>query len=622
MALFVSTSPTLFATYAAVALAALSLPADAQVLQATWARNPVLGPGGRSNPWAAREGPALHRLNASGTVLLIGGANATGPLADVWGTTDLINWHQVAAATPFLPRTAPSSACNGATVLLTGGRNASGLAFNDAWSSADGGNWTRAGASVWPGGGRFGHAMAWLPSASRWFTVGGISPTGSVAFADVYGSADAGSTWTAVTAAAPWPARGFASLAPFLGSLFLLGGVELNLGTVHSDAWRSVDGASWVPVPVPASPAWTGRYDAGLVSAGGVLWVLGGRGDTGVGKADSFLGDIWRTDETGSSWGQVEDDAPWGPRSAFGLLSAPEPPSKGTLILVAGRRAVGTSPGVPVVDVWLSTGNLLCEANSTVCSGRGDCLLSWSRYTRVGGAEGWRQEPPPLPVNCSCDSGYEGPRCTDRVCNAATCVHGSCVPVPGEGKTCVCSDPSEWTGSACADAICAPGCGPHGSCVGAPGACNCAVGWTGHDCVLLDTWLVVVGAWMSGGRAGAVWLAFTSVGLALLLVLSVWSNVAASRPPFPAFDGRRQEGVSAKAGREGATLFMRSRHGEAVSFAAGSGVGADRVGGVGGAGGAVQPGGGGEGRTGGLGVAGGGQARTPASGRKRVTFSA
>jgi hypothetical protein len=220
---------------------------------------------------------------------------------------------------------------------------------------------------------------------------------------------------------------------------------------------------------------------------------------------------------------------------------------------------------------------VLCKDNGTVCSGHGNCsaisdteeafetsspaaLTQRSPLRYVYGAVAITDDPnvPPLPYNCTCDTGFTSERCQDLACNPRTCIHGTCVPVnltelainriegsnivgddsdstnnltlangdqtapsqllrtsaaarslrqfyqsrgipPGvtqQQYVCNCTDPSQWTGSSCNVPVCAAGCSPeHGYCT-TPGTCTCLPGWAGPQCLYQLNWLQVgVACW-------------------------------------------------------------------------------------------------------------------------------
>ena len=140
---------------------------------------------------------------------------------------------------------------------------------------------------------------------------------------------------------------------------------------------------------------------------------------------------------------------------------------------------------------------------------------------------------PPFALNCTCDEGWMSARCSDTLCNAQTCVHGSCVPTNVTGPDglpytigqCVCTDTTQWNGTQCNSPVCATGCSSlHGSC-SRPGECVCAEGWGGPRCTIALDRIQVIGRWVTEHVTG-VFVCVTGVGIALVCVYLAWSHRA------------------------------------------------------------------------------------------------
>lgn len=87
-----------------------------------------------------------------------------------------------------------------------------------------------------------------------------------------------------------------------------------------NDVWRSGDdGRVWEPIQ-PQAP-WRPRGEFGLVVAGGLFWVMGGRGgDVAVYDNNPLFNDVWWS-ANGIEWVQNLTAASWSPRSAFRVVS-------------------------------------------------------------------------------------------------------------------------------------------------------------------------------------------------------------------------------------------------------------------------------------------------------------
>ena len=460
-------------------------------------------------------------------------------------------------------------------LLLTGGfrRDAVGLGryAADAWSSANGSAWVNlTGSAEWPR--RSGHACAF--HAGAFWVLGASAPS---ATNDVWRS-PTGAAWARADGGggAPWAPRGLASTAVHGGRLWLGGGT--NLLTQFGDLWWTEDGAAWTRAE---GLAWAPRDSACLLAWRGALWLLGGRlqatagavgvtaadgaggaggaGGTGVAQRPSgaaagppLASDVWRSGSAdgAAGWGLVEADAAWGARVGAACVVVPaaaavgEPTGPGRPAAAGGGGGDGEqllllggqlSSTAYAADAWAATPSLPCEDAGSVCGGHGVCGGSGGGGGGGGGERGGGGAAaaapaaaadvrvaalPPLvpPANCSCDLGWGGPGCAERVCNARTCVHGACVPVPGGGgaDACVCADPGAWGGAACDTPVCARGCSPaHGAC-GAPGGCDCDDGWAGPRCTVRLDALHAVGFFVSA-HAAAVFIVLTCLGVAGVL---------------------------------------------------------------------------------------------------------
>jgi hypothetical protein len=126
-------------------------------------------------------------------------------------------------------------------------------------------------------------------------------------------------SWTQVTAAAPWHARTDHTSVVFDSKIWVIGGFwHLGIGNNHylNDVWYSDDGATWTEA-TPAAP-WEPRFDHASAVYDGKIWVIGGSYDNGT--AYSYpRNDVWYSDD-GVTWIEATPVAPWGERGAMGCV--------------------------------------------------------------------------------------------------------------------------------------------------------------------------------------------------------------------------------------------------------------------------------------------------------------
>lgn len=242
--------------------------------------------------WSARYGHSMVTL-PDGSILLTGGADSGRINNETWRSTNKgITWVMRNASSGWSPRLLHSGVVlSDGSVLVMGGFLGGGQNANDVWRSADlGRTWTRVnGSAGWAV--RYSQAGTVLPDG-RVLVMGGNSASAGL-MNDVWASSDNGTTWSRMTAAAPWVKRyGLGSVAMPDGSVLIAGGF-VGVGAAASDLWRSQDGgATWVRVN--ASTGWTGRSSHAIVAIpDGSVLVMGG-------SNDSFRHDIWSMNPAGS----------------------------------------------------------------------------------------------------------------------------------------------------------------------------------------------------------------------------------------------------------------------------------------------------------------------------------
>jgi hypothetical protein len=188
--------------------------------------------------FAPRVGHAT--VTFGGKLWVIGGGTAAGDVNDVWSSTDGIAWTQVTPSAAFPSRGTPRAIAFGSEMWLVGGGGATTL--NDIWHSADGATWTQfttIGPVFAP---RTWHALTVL--GGRVYVVGGTSNSDyatGVRFNDVWSSAD-GVNWQQDTASAPFPPRSLHALITHGGELWVVAGFSSGH---FNDVWRSADAVNW-----------------------------------------------------------------------------------------------------------------------------------------------------------------------------------------------------------------------------------------------------------------------------------------------------------------------------------------------------------------------------------------
>ncbi len=166
-------------------------------------------------------------------------------MADVWSSSDGINWTQVTANAPFGVRNNLSLAVFDNKIWLTGNTRIGSIAQPaDIWSSPDGITWTQRATNL-PFGLRAD--TGFLSFDNKLWLFGGALFVGSNTSAanDVWSSSD-GITWTRVLVAAPWTKRyKFASFV-FDKRMWIVGGQLPTGGTLQfTDMWSTKDGITW-----------------------------------------------------------------------------------------------------------------------------------------------------------------------------------------------------------------------------------------------------------------------------------------------------------------------------------------------------------------------------------------
>jgi PKD repeat protein len=355
-----------------------------------------------TGPWATYRAGHESGVLPDGSIILTGGMDqSTNPptsYADVWRSTDKgVTWSIQSSSPGWLARSGHS--CNilpDGSIILTGGANEVTipltLSFNDTWRSADkGATWSlQSPAPAWPA--RESHTSVALPDGSI-VLMGGVDNK-SVYYNDTWRSADKGATWSLVSAQAPWIARwGHTSVVLPDGSIILMGGRDAAV-TNYNDIWRSPDnGTTWSLVS--ATAPWIARTGhTSVVMPDGSIILMGGY------SASGDLNDVWRSTDQGASWTELADHAEWIPR--FGHTSVVLPDAS---IIISGGNAL-TGSAIMLNNSWrLATANAAqnpshtyTQAGTYTVTEQAYNADGWSRVTRADYVTVSGTAPTPSPV--------------------------------------------------------------------------------------------------------------------------------------------------------------------------------------------------------------------------------
>jgi hypothetical protein len=197
-----------------------------------------------------------------GYVIADGHSDASGPMNDVWNSTDGKTWTKVTDSASWSPRQSHVALVYDNKMWIFGG-----TLMNDVWNSTDGKTWTKVTDSAsWSP--RQGH-VALVYDGKMWIFGGGSMFKGRQN--DVWNSTD-GKTWTKVTDSADWSKRSFFISAIFDSKMWVFGGSD-DSGP-RNDVWSSVDGKTWTKVT--DSAGWSPRYGCSSTIYDNEIWIMGG----------------------------------------------------------------------------------------------------------------------------------------------------------------------------------------------------------------------------------------------------------------------------------------------------------------------------------------------------------
>src|SRR6185369_15224909 len=203
-------------------------------------------------------------------------------------------------------------------------------------SGASGATWTAGAAAQWAARSAFGIANL----NGSIFLIGGYNVTLGTRFADVW-QLNAGAGWWQAVSSAPWSVRSAMMVGTINDTMFVMGGLAADGTTTLNDVWSSKNGVDWVQVT--AAAAWSGRVGASIISADNGMYLLGGN-DSGGLKHDVWFttdGETWTLSNSGGG------SPMWSARAFMASYFFDN-----SLYIVGGIDGVG-----PTVlgDVWKST---------------------------------------------------------------------------------------------------------------------------------------------------------------------------------------------------------------------------------------------------------------------------
>jgi hypothetical protein len=194
----------------------------------------------------------------------------TGSDQTAWGGTNATWSPRYGAATAVF---------KGRIWVMSGVFNAASVSAADIWSSTDGVNWTpNAGSAPWGQRQLFSAVVV----GDKMYIMGGFSPATGLQHNDVWVTEN-GTDWTQVTAAAPWNARNSFALVASSSGMFLLGGTSPAIAA-YDDVWYSADGKDWARLGTVTPPVWAplGRTRFSALYFNSKIYVIGGQNNAAV----------------------------------------------------------------------------------------------------------------------------------------------------------------------------------------------------------------------------------------------------------------------------------------------------------------------------------------------------
>jgi len=248
-------------------------------------------------PWEPRHcaGYVVHQ----GKMWIVGGDSNQGHHQfDVWSSGDGINWELVCECVPWGPRSAHYTVAFAGKIWVIGGQTIpkhgpiEEIFYSDVWNSEDGIHWTKVADHLpWGPRGMIGGQVVF--NNRIWILGGGTYETpkrpARVVYNDAWSTAN-GIQWTRHTAKAPWSPRQYHEVAVFDDRMWVLEGFNPTPrgrgycpeSGNRKDVWFSPDGVDWTEVP--DSP-WPPRHAASVFIYRDALWLVAG---------NNMGADVWK----------------------------------------------------------------------------------------------------------------------------------------------------------------------------------------------------------------------------------------------------------------------------------------------------------------------------------------
>ena len=196
--------------------------------------------------------------------------------------------------------------------MFMGVKSTSPFRSNDVWRTVDGSSWDK----ITSNGYSTRNSPRVVSLKNKFYLLGNSRNTFEKN--DVW-SSGSGTDWTMLasggTSDPTWPSSSEYSVAATKDWMFVVG------GRTTKDVWRSQDGVSWAMTPTAPDSGGSGRaYSMAVSHVIGdteYLYVMGGR----VGSTESYLNDVWRTEDNGGTWEKMTTTTIWSARAGAGIAS-------------------------------------------------------------------------------------------------------------------------------------------------------------------------------------------------------------------------------------------------------------------------------------------------------------
>ncbi|NHF60299.1 hypothetical protein FK220_013175 [Flavobacteriaceae bacterium TP-CH-4] len=229
-------------------------------------------------------------------------SNTTDLKNDVWSSEDGIEWKLVTPKAPFPQRFEHTlTAFNGSLWLIGGvGFNEKTNMYDtlaDIWRSSDGVNWIKVTdkASFGP---RRWHASV-VHDGKLWVVGGGDTS----ALKDVWYTEN-GSQWIQATDNYPFSARVFHTVESDGKLMWLIAGY-IGLNGHQNDIWYSSDGVTWYQAET--SQTFPKRAQHASVFVNGKLWVINGTAPSNINGPYNVHSDVWSFEDPAYTQGKTQD---------------------------------------------------------------------------------------------------------------------------------------------------------------------------------------------------------------------------------------------------------------------------------------------------------------------------